>query len=132
MPRRRGAARRADVGVHIVKKLERSRCLHCGGKYLKLGEVASVGMEPLVVQVDDVGGHYVEEIAVVADHHQGLLPPLQVLLQRFSKNEEKVERESKIHRLDLSRGHNVEEVAIVADHHQGLLPPLQVLLQRFC
>jgi len=33
------------------------------------------------VQVDDVGGHVIQEVAVVGHHHQRLLPPHQVLLQ---------------------------------------------------
>ena len=48
--------------------------------YLKLGKVASVGMQALVMQVDDIGGHDVQEVAVMAYHNQCLLPPLQVLL----------------------------------------------------
>ena len=33
------------------------------------------------MEVDDVGGDVVEEVAVVGHHHQRLLPPHQVLLQ---------------------------------------------------
>lgn len=40
-----------------------------------------VEVEAQVVQVDDVGGDVVQELAVVGDHHKRLFPAHQVLLQ---------------------------------------------------
>jgi hypothetical protein len=42
---------------------------------LELGEVAAVEVQLAVVQVDDVRGHAVEEVTVVRDDNQRLLPP---------------------------------------------------------
>ena len=44
---------------------------------LKLHKVAAVVVQLEVMQVDDVRGHSVEEVAVVGHHNQRLLPPLQ-------------------------------------------------------
>ncbi len=45
-----------------------------------LDEVAAVAMQLEVMQVNDVGGDGVQEIPVVTNDHQGLLPAAQVLL----------------------------------------------------
>ncbi len=47
----------------------------------RLRKVAAVVVQLEVVQVDDVGGDGVEEVAVVRHHYQRLLPALQVLLR---------------------------------------------------
>ena len=47
----------------------------------RLRKVAAVVVQLEVVEVDDVGGDGVEEVAVVRHHYQRLLPALQVLLR---------------------------------------------------
>ena len=47
----------------------------------RLRKVAAVVVELEVVEVDDVSGDGVKEVAVVRHHYQRLLPPLQVLLR---------------------------------------------------
>mmetsp|Transcript_19691 Transcript_19691/g.58405 ORF Transcript_19691/g.58405 Transcript_19691/m.58405 type:complete len:447 (-) Transcript_19691:1023-2363(-) len=58
----------------------------------ELRKVALVEVQLEVVQVDDVGGHAVEEVAVVRHHHQRLLPPHQVLLQPQNRAQVQVVR----------------------------------------
>ena len=36
--------------------------------FLKLSEVASVGMKSLIMQMNDVCGDHVEEVAIMTDH----------------------------------------------------------------
>mmetsp|Transcript_18689 Transcript_18689/g.52521 ORF Transcript_18689/g.52521 Transcript_18689/m.52521 type:complete len:333 (-) Transcript_18689:848-1846(-) len=48
---------------------------------IELRKVALVLVQLVVVQVDDVRGHSVQKVPVMANHHERLLPPLQVLFQ---------------------------------------------------
>jgi len=47
----------------------------------KLSKVAFIRVELEIVQVDDVSGDGVEQIPIVGDHYQSLLPSLKVLLK---------------------------------------------------